>query len=308
PHGRILLARRDADVDRVRELRVRLVLVRLEGLLQPEDPELLELARDADRGLRIVPVAETGVDQDVGLACRLLRGRGERDVVLRILAERAPAELHGGEAVVAELRDALRRLLDRVRHQHRRVRAHAAVLRTAEQVVDGLALRLALDVPQRYVDARQRMEGDPTAADVDQPAVHLPPEALDVARILADQQVVERAGDRVGARPLDEGGNGLGGRVDLADADDALVGRDPDHEIVLAAVGDPVVHGRLAQDDGLDLGDLHACSLDSADGDCQLYVDCLQSPTGWPPRPSIARSTSPRPGSMWAGSSCRGRT
>ena len=242
------------------------------------------------------------------VARRLLRGRGERDVVPRVLAERTPAELHGSEAVVAELRDALRRLLGRVRHQHRRVRAHAVMRRAAEQLVDGLALGLALDVPQCDVDARQRVEGDPAAADVDQAAVHLPPEPLDVARILADQQVVERAGDRVGARALDEGGDGLRGRVDLADADDALVGRDPDHEIVLAAVGDPVVHGRLTQDDGLDLGDLHACSLDSADGDCQLYVDCLQSPTGWPPRPSIARSTSPRPASTWAGSSCRGRT
>ena len=50
PAGRVLLAGRDPDVDRVRELGVGLVLVRLERLLEPEDAELLELARDPDRG------------------------------------------------------------------------------------------------------------------------------------------------------------------------------------------------------------------------------------------------------------------
>ena len=58
PHRRVLLAGGDADVDRVGELGVRLVLVRLERLLEPVDAELLELARDADRGLRVGDVAE----------------------------------------------------------------------------------------------------------------------------------------------------------------------------------------------------------------------------------------------------------
>ena len=49
PERRVLLAGRDADVDRVGELGVRLVLVGLERLLEPEDADLLELARDADR-------------------------------------------------------------------------------------------------------------------------------------------------------------------------------------------------------------------------------------------------------------------
>ena len=46
PAGRVLLARRDREVDSVRELGVGLVLVRLERLLEPVDAELLELARD----------------------------------------------------------------------------------------------------------------------------------------------------------------------------------------------------------------------------------------------------------------------
>ena len=54
--------------------------------------------------------------------------------------------------------------------------------------------------------------------------------------------------------------DGLGRRVDLADAGDALVRVDLDDEIVLAAVGDPVVQHGLAQDDGLDVGDLQTSS------------------------------------------------
>ena len=53
----------------------------------------------------------------------------------------------------------------------------------------------------------------------------------------------------------------LGRRVDLADPGDPLVGVDPDDEVVLAPVGDPLVHDRLSQDDGLDIGDLHGALL-----------------------------------------------
>ena len=63
---------------------------------------------------------------------------------------------------------------------------------------------------------------------------------------------------RAGRR--DERVHGLGRRVDLADADDALVGVHPDDQIVLAAVRDPVVQHGLAQDDGLDIGDLQTSS------------------------------------------------
>ena len=63
---------------------------------------------------------------------------------------------------------------------------------------------------------------------------------------------------------LHERRDGLGRRVDLADAGDPLVGVDADDEVVLAAVGDPLVHGGLPQNDGLDIGDLQ----------CLLPPDC----------------------------------
>ncbi len=80
-------------------------------------------------------------------------------------------------------------------------------------------------------------------------------------------------GDGVRAGCLDERLHELGRRVDLADAGDALVGVDADDEVVLAPVGDAVVHDRLPQDDGLDVGDLHGMSPD-ADGVRAAGADC----------------------------------
>src|SRR5204863_1247459 len=61
PDRRVLLAGRDADLDGVGELGVGLVLVGLERLLEPEDPDPLQLARDVDRRLRVAAVTEPGL-------------------------------------------------------------------------------------------------------------------------------------------------------------------------------------------------------------------------------------------------------
>ena len=63
---------------------------------------------------------------------------------------------------------------------------------------------------------------------------------------------------------VEHGLHDFGRRIDLADADDALVGVDADHQVVLAAVGNGAVDARLAQDDGFDFGDLHCASLSSS--------------------------------------------
>ena len=111
PERRVLLAGGDADLDRVGELGVRLVLVRLERLLEPEDAELLEPAGDADRLLRIgarsrgpasirIVTPSPPASQAAAASSRSLAG---------IRPERAPAELDGGEALVAQRADALAR-------------------------------------------------------------------------------------------------------------------------------------------------------------------------------------------------------
>ena len=259
PARDVLLARGDRQVDRVGELRVRLVRVRDERLLEPADPELLELARDADRLLRVLLVPEAGVDQDVDpVAAGVLRRRGQPDVVVGVSTEGPPAELDGGEALLAERGDALGGLLGRVGHQHRRVRAHAIAPDLPEELAHRLAERLAADVPERDVDAADRVDPDPAAADVDQAAVHRVPRAFDVERVAPDERRAEAVGDGVGAVLADESGDDVGGGVDLADPDDALVGVHEDDEVVLAPVRDPVVDGRLSEDDRLDVGDLHA--------------------------------------------------
>ena len=178
--------------------------------------------------------------------------------MLRILPERPPAELDGGEPLLAERRDGLGHLLGRVRHQPRRVGADALVADGAEQLADRLARRLALEVPERDVEAADRVDRDAAPADVVDAAVHLVPEPLDVVRVLAEQELAQAVRDRVRARGVDERGDGLGRRVDLADAGEPLVGVDQDDEVVLAAVGDALVDSGLPQDDGLDIGDLQA--------------------------------------------------
>ena len=121
-----------------------------------------------------------------------------------ILAERPPAELHGGEVLVAQRGHRGCDLVGRVRHQHRRVRADAVPHGRAEQLVDGLAERLALDVPERDVETADRVDRDPAATEVDEAAVHLVPQALDIGRILADQRVAQARRDGVRAGRLHE--------------------------------------------------------------------------------------------------------
>ena len=127
PHTRrVLLAGGDADVDRVGELGVRLVLVR---------------ARTAPRARR--RRAARARARRRSRSSRRRRSRGRRRSGCRpspaasfaaaasatscfgILAERPPTELDAVKPSSRSCRDAFRRLLGRVRHQHRGVGAHA---------------------------------------------------------------------------------------------------------------------------------------------------------------------------------------
>ena len=100
-----------------------------------------------------------------------------------------------------------------------------------------------------------------SAAEVEGAPVHLLPEAPHVAWVLAEEELAEPASGVVGPGRLDRRLHHLGGGVDLADADEALVGDDAHDEGVLRAVRD--VPGRLvpAEDDGFDVGDPHVVSL-----------------------------------------------
>jgi hypothetical protein len=96
-----------------------------------------------------------------------------------------------------------------------------------EQVPDGRLERLALDVPERHVDAAQRPGADdPGHAVAHHRAEHLLPEPLDMGRVLADEkraQILHGAFHH--ARPA----------AALADPGDAGIGVDLEEEPVPAA-------------------------------------------------------------------------
>ena len=163
PDRRVLLAGRDADVDGVGELGVRLVLVRARTA-----PRARRRRAARARGRRRIAVfgvgavAEAGVDQDRRRPRRPPRRRPAR------ARGRASASAPSGPqpsftAVKPWSRsgpDALAHLAGRVGHQHRCVRADAVAPRRPEQLADRLAERLALDVPERDVDAADRVQRD----------------------------------------------------------------------------------------------------------------------------------------------------
>ena len=120
-----------------------------------------------------------------------------------------------------------------------------AVLAT-EQVPDRGAVVLALDVPQRDVDRRQRA-GQDVAAERAHPVQRLL-DVVDLERVLADQVLAELVDDgvcRIGETP----------RTGLADPGQSGVGRDPDDEIRPDQIA--------PDEESLDLLDLHAAALSS---------------------------------------------
>jgi hypothetical protein len=104
------------------------------------------------------------------------------------------------------------------------------------------------------------MNARAASPEVERAAVALLPEAADVARVLAEEQLPEPAGGQVRLRRLDRRLDDLWGGVDLADPDETVVGRDAHDAGVLRPVGDVAGGLVTTEDDGLDVGDLHSRS------------------------------------------------
>ena len=111
-----------------------------------------------------------------------------------------------------------------------RVAAEALVHEAAEQLVDGLLDGLADDVPARHLDPAQHADERDVGAPRVALAVDVAPESLDPERVGADHvaaaDVLDHLRDDVRAE---------GGRVDLADALDPVVGRQLEEDEVLPA-------------------------------------------------------------------------
>ncbi len=124
------------------------------------------------------------------------------------------------------------------------VGAHAVAHQAAEQLVHRHAQHLALDVPQRLVDAGDGAHQD-RPAPIEAAAVQRLPQVVDAARVLADEvvgQFVHRRFHRTRAA-FDDG---------LAPAGDALVGLDlQEHPARRQAVGGQSgdLHGWMVRSD-----------------------------------------------------------
>ena len=244
--------------------RVGLVLVRLERLLEPEDAELLELRARRRSPLRVGAVAEARVDQD-----RRRPRRPPRRPPLRsstscvgVRAERPPAELDGGEALLARAPTTRSRTSPGVvGHQHRGVGADPVALRRPDQLADRLAGGLALDVPERDVDAADRVQRDRRGGRCrSAPRYILCQRRSTSSGSSPTSRCLQAVRDRVRAGRVDERADGLGRRVDLADAvmPSSVWTRTTRSSWLPSAI--PVVQHGLAKDHRLDVGDLHASS------------------------------------------------
>ena len=128
------------------------------------------------------------------------------------------------------------------------VAAQPLVDLAAEEVIDGLADRLADDIPQGHLDsaedAHQRGVGTAgVAAPVD-----VAPQCLDAEGIGVEhvpfEHVADHRDDRLGGKAR---------RIDFADAFDAAGGPELQEDEIASAEGGP----RVADDEGFQIGDLH---------------------------------------------------
>jgi hypothetical protein len=125
--------------------------------------------------------------------------------------------------------------------------------------MDRLVGDLARDVPERDVDARQRVDHRPVPPDPVQEALHLVVDRGDLARVAADAHRPEQRVDGRARRRE----NAVAER--LAPAGHSAVGVDAHEQHVDAGPGPaaehrrgPVDHHRQREDDRLDSRDLHA--------------------------------------------------
>ena len=124
----------------------------------------------------------------------------------------------------------------------------------------GQPRRPAHDVPQGQVHTGDGLQSGASAAEVDGALDHLAPEHLHVEGVLPAQDGAQASRDGVAGRCVDDGlGHGRRG-IDLAEADQALVGVHADDQGVLCPVGARVVHLRQPQGNSLNLGNLHRTS------------------------------------------------
>ena len=236
--NRICLADRDRQVDRLRHPRQTVEVHRRHRILVEQQAVALQAPAQRDRVGRRLPRSASGVDHQVDL--RPVLAAQPPDAAHRV----PPAEeLHRGEAPVDQLARPL--LVEGVA-----VEADADAHLAAQQVPDRPVQRLALQVPERQLDAGDGARADHAGHAVAlRGGVQLLPDPLDQERVLAHDQQLQ---------VLDRGLHDPRPAPALADTVEPGVGMDL-HEQPVAPAGP---FGRAAgNQERADVGDAHGQSL-----------------------------------------------
>src|SRR4051794_38106448 len=277
------LARRERHPDGVRHRTQAAQVLGLDRLLEPADVEVLERARDADRGARVEPAVT--LEQDLDLGAYGGANGGDERVRRRELLPRQPQppapERVALERAVPPLDDPRRALRERFRRSLAgvpavRVRVDALVARAAEQPVHGLARCLPDQIPAGDLDSGERGHVHRAAAE-ELVAKDGRDQVLDVEWVAADEVPPRER--------LDVRDDGLLEVVQrrLAQPDQAVVGVDLDVDEVAP---------RGAEDRRADGGDPQAATRCT---DATSASARRRRPSRSPPLPASPISEPPRP-------------
>src|SRR5438876_205218 len=250
PDGPVVLAGRGGDAAPVPHLREPgHVLGREHRLLQPAQAERRQPSRHLDRlddpprTVRVEhdPRAGTG---DVARGLHLRHGDlVQLDVAIAALERLLGVEGDGVRLAVA---------------QQARVRGQVGARTAAEQPVERQPRELAGDVPERDVDAGERVDGRPVAPDTVQPALEVVVDLGDLRRVAAHAHRAEHGVDGRACRVEDPVAERLAPAADPGVGVDAHQQHvDAGHRAVAQLRRRPLDDHRQVDDKRLDARDLH---------------------------------------------------
>ena len=149
-----------------------------------------------------------------------------------------------------------------IRRQVAGIGAEAVAALAPEQPVDRQARGLAEDIPERDVDAADRLDHHAASTVGRAVVVHRGPKRVDVARVLADQHLFQALAGQLRDRGVDDCLQDERDSVCLANSHDSGIRVHPDDEHVLQAVAVGEDRGQ-AEHDGFDVGDDHETGVES---------------------------------------------
>ena len=251
-----LFAGRDRDVEPLRHFAHCLHMVVLHRLLEPPIAELFEHAPDAYRAAdRVAVIGVEGereiIPDQTSHRARLGNIAGDVDVGLGAVV--VEADLDRRRLVLQPRFDDAQHLVDAALAiaADRGVERQAGAPGAAEQLVDRLIEQLALQVPQRNVERRQRAGQRPFGSELDEGVQQCVEQHRMIERVLADQRRRQIVLDDP------ERGEPALHRRRLADAERAVVAMNSDPSAALRGL----VLGRPLNLKHFDFADLHGVLL-----------------------------------------------